>query len=102
METKCSNIAAAFVIYSLISWINCDICDVCMCSATDYLAVENDTSIGQGAGQLNESVFCDGSEENFEGMNFNLNSIPWPKNKHNTITILRATFNHFKLTYLSK
>lgn len=96
---KCLNVAAAFVIFSLISWISCDICDVCMCK-TDCLAEKNDTSIDKCAGQLNESIFCDGSEENFEGTNFNLNSIPWPK--HNTITILEATFNYFKLTYLSK
>lgn len=88
-------VTAVFVIFSVISWINCDICDVCMCSKTDCAAAKNDTTIGQCAGQLNEYVYCIGSEENF-----NLNSIPWPK--HNTITTLTATFNHFKLTYLSK
>lgn len=96
---NCLNVAAVFVIFSLISKIDCDICDVCVCK-TDCFAVKNDTLIGKCAGQLNESVFCDGSEENFEGTNFNLNSIPWPK--HNTITTLGATFNHFKLSYLSQ
>lgn len=94
--------AAAFVILFMISWINCDICDVCMCSKNDCIEAENDTSIGQCADQLNEYVFCNGSEENVktEGTKFNLNSIPWPK--HNTKTILTTTFNHFKVTYLSK
>lgn len=94
------NLTAALVIFSMISWINCDICDVCMCSKFDCLPVENDTSIGQCADRLNEYVYCDGSAENFEEANFNLNSIPWPK--YSTATTLTATFNHFKLTYLSK
>lgn len=93
--------AAAFVIFSLFSWINCDICDICMCSKTVCIAVENDTSIGQCAGQYeNEYVVCDGSVDSFEETNFNLNMIPWPK--RNTKAMLTATFNHFKATYLSK
>lgn len=89
----------AFVIFSIISWINCDICDVCMCSK-DNCALRNDSSIGQCASQSNKHVFCDGNDVNSktDGPKFNLNNIPWPK--HNAK--LTATFNHFKLSYLSK
>lgn len=82
------------VILAMTSWINCDICDVCMCST-----IKNCT-IGACVDELNENIFCNGNEENVktDGMKFNLNSIPWPKQNGS----ISATFNHFKLTYLTQ
>lgn len=90
---------ATFLIFAMIPWINCDICDVCLCSKNDYNP-ENDSSIGACVGQSDEQMFCSGSDEKFktDRMKFNLNSIPWPK-KNGSIS---ATFNHFDFPHLSK
>lgn len=93
------------ILFAFASWVKCDICDICVCTKSECEA-SNDVSNGASNGticlnQVDEYFVCDGSEskineENRQSLDFN--SIQWP-NKNITVS---ATFNHFKLNYLTK
>lgn len=87
------SIATVFVIFfALVSWIQCDICDICVC-------IKNECNVSNSpscSNRYEEYFVCDGNEK--KQQNIDLNTIQWPNRQINA----SMTFNNFKLSYLTK
>lgn len=80
--------------FASISLIRGDICDICVCSKRNCEPAKDD-SASACFDQFEEYFSCDGLEPHPP---LDLNSIQWP-NRNGSVS---ATFNNFKLTYLTK
>lgn len=91
------SITTVFVIFfALVSWIKCDICDICVCIKNECDVSNNSENSSNCSNQYEEHFVCDGNEKNQQ--NIDLNTIQWPNKQINA----SVTFNNFKLSYLTK
>lgn len=84
------------ILLAAISWIKCDICDICECTENECSGNRTESQCAFVA-DINEVFKCNGIDRENRPI-LDLNTIQWPMRN----TTVAASFNQFKLTYLTK